>query len=80
MRQGGKMKRIQELRCINDDQWFGGVCAGVAYWLEVPTWTVRVAWAMLVLCYGVGVAFYLLLWIFLPNWEEDPADYEATSG
>lgn len=74
------MKDIRKLRCINQDNWLGGVCAGVAYWLDVPAWLVRVVWMILILCYGVGALIYVLLWIFLPNWEEDPRDYKKVSG
>ena len=69
-----------KLRRIKGKHWLGGVCAGVGYWLGVPTWLVRLAWTLLLLCYGVGGIVYVLLWIFMPAWEAVPADYEQRAG
>lgn len=69
-----------KLRRIKGRHWLGGVCAGVGYWLGVPTWLVRLAWTLLLLCYGVGGIVYVLLWIFMPAWEAVPADYEQRAG
>ncbi len=49
-------------------------------WLRVPTWLVRLAWTVLLLCYGVGGIVYILLWVFMPVWEGVPADYEERAG
>lgn len=65
---------------VNYHATFGGVCGGIAYWLGLPTWIVRLA--TFVLCFGYGLSLwpYLLLWMFAPQWEDDPADYaEVTS-
>lgn len=67
---------MAKLKRISQHAWIGGVCAGVAYWLGLPTWTLRMAWAMMTLCYGLGIGVYIVLWIFLPRWENDPKDYE----
>ncbi len=65
--------------------WVGGVCAGIAYHFGLPTWIVRLAWAIAVFCYGVGGVLYLLLWIFVPNYSgtlsgSTPKDYTARTG
>ena len=50
------------------DRWVGGVCAGIAWYLAVPTWVVRLIFALATLASGVvpGVAVYVVLWIVLP--------------
>ena len=30
-----------KLRRIKGKHWLGGVCAGMGYWLRVPTWLLR---------------------------------------
>jgi phage shock protein PspC (stress-responsive transcriptional regulator) len=62
------------------EAWVGGVCAGVAYWLGVPVWIVRLIWAVLILGYGVGLFVYVLLWIFLPAWDCVPDDFKRRTG
>jgi len=69
-----------KLRRIQGKHWLGGVCAGVGFWLGVPTWLVRLVWSLLVFAYGFGILLYLLLWIFMPVWDRVPEDYEQRSG
>jgi phage shock protein PspC (stress-responsive transcriptional regulator) len=61
-------------------RWVGGVCAGIGYWLGIPTWLIRLAWALLLLAYGLGGLVYVLLWIFMPKWDAVPADYADRAG
>ena len=63
------------LRKISEEGWLGGVCAGVAYWLGWPTWLVRIIVIVLDL-----ELVYFLLWIFLPAYEETPADFAQVTG
>lgn len=70
----------RKMRKIPEKAWIGGVCAGIAYWLGVPTWAVRLVVAMSVLFFGSGALLYVLLWVFMPAWEATPEDYEAVSG
>jgi len=44
----------------------GGVSAGIATHIAVPTWAVRVAFAVLVPLQGVGVLLYAVFWVILP--------------
>lgn len=47
---------------------FGGVFAGIAYYLEIPLWIIRLAAFILWAMAGTTVVFvYLLLWGFVPN-------------
>lgn len=66
---------MRTFRRVPDRAWLGGVAAGVAYALGVPTWVMRLVWTLCVLCLGTGILVYLLLWLFVPAWEETPTDY-----
>lgn len=46
-----------------------GVCAGVAEQFNVDPTLVRVIWAILVLCYGVGLLAYIICAIVFPTGE-----------
>lgn len=71
-----KLRRVKG----NKNHWLGGVCAGIAYWLGIPTWIVRLACTVVTLFYGIGALIYVLLWIFMPKWENEPENYkEITS-
>jgi phage shock protein PspC (stress-responsive transcriptional regulator) len=70
----------RKLRKIKEKKMIGGVAAGVAYWLGFPTWLVRVVWVFAVLCFGAGLLLYILLWIFMPSWEQTPEDYDQLCG
>ena len=70
----------RKLRKVAEKKWIGGVCAGIAYWLGVAVWVVRLVLTLSVVCFGFGVLLYVLLWIFMPEWEETPADYDAVAG
>ncbi len=69
-----------KLRRMRGRHWLGGVCAGIGYWLRVPTWLVRLLWTVTAFAYGVGVVLYVLLWIFMPVWDQVPANYEERAG
>jgi phage shock protein PspC (stress-responsive transcriptional regulator) len=69
-----------KLRRMPGKHWLGGVCAGIGYWLGIPTWLIRLAWALLLLVYGLGGLVYILLWIFMPKWDAVPADYAGRAG
>ncbi len=71
---------MRKLRRVVGEKWIGGVSAGVAYWLGTPVWLVRLSWVVLGFCYGIGVVPYILLWIFMPRWDETPDDYQERAG
>lgn len=73
-------KRLNGLHCIPQKSWIGGVCAGLAYWLGLPLWIVRLIWGVAFFIYGVGLIPYLLLWIFVPNAKSVPGDYVDRTG
>lgn len=49
------------------DKKIGGVCSGLAKYLDIDPLIVRIIWLVLVLCCGVGLIAYLLLWFLLPK-------------
>lgn len=65
-----KLQRLPEPAGI-----LGGVCAGIAYHMKMPTWGIRLI-VILLLFSGVSVLFYLLLWLLMPSTDEIPDDYE----
>ncbi len=69
-----------KLRRVKGRRWIGGVCAGIGYWLRMPTWIVRLIWTVLLFAYGLGGLLYLLLWIFMPAWDRVPEDYNQRAG
>lgn len=70
----------RKLRKIYDKGLIGGVCAGVGYWLGFPVWIVRLVWFLTAWLSGFGLGVYILLWIFLPEWESTPQDYQEITG
>jgi len=73
-------RELKKLRRIREKGWVGGVCAGVAYRLGVPTWAVRMGLFLSAVFYGFGLGAYILLWIFVPGTDELPGDFEKRAG
>ncbi len=65
------------LRAPSGSRWAGGVCAGLAYMLGIPSWIIRLAYFLLTFAWGIGVPIYLLLWVFVPEWRKLPDDFAA---
>ncbi|MDO8523442.1 MAG: PspC domain-containing protein [bacterium] len=72
-----KFRRITDGGHTN---WFGGVCAGLAYYLGMPTWIVRLVWAILIFGAGTGLFLYILLCIFVPKWDGVPKNFAEITG
>ena len=52
----------------------GGVCAGIAYYIEEPVWVIR----LLALLFAAGTGLwiiYALLWAFVSEADNVPEDY-----
>ncbi|MBS0387210.1 MAG: PspC domain-containing protein, partial [Proteobacteria bacterium] len=45
----------------------GGVCGGLGAHTGLPSWAWRVIFCASVFYFGIGLLFYLLLWIFIPS-------------
>jgi len=49
------------------DKKIAGVCSGVAEYFNIDATVVRVAWALLTICYGVGLVAYIVGALVMPN-------------
>ena len=65
----GLVDGLHALRRSRSDRWIGGVCGGLAPAIGLPSWLVRLTFALLVVCGGTGLLLYVLLWILLPRDE-----------
>jgi len=61
------------------DRVIGGVCGGLGAHTGLPSWAWRVIFCATVFYFGIGLIFYLLLWIFIPAGVESPAPPAAQS-
>lgn len=51
----------------NNNQMLGGVCGGLAHWINVDPSIIRLLFAIVAFgSFGIGLLIYILLWIFLP--------------
>jgi phage shock protein PspC (stress-responsive transcriptional regulator) len=50
----------------------GGVCAGLAYWTETPTFLWRVGAVL-----TSETSIYFWLWLLMPVYNQTPDDFEA---
>jgi len=58
----------KRLTRTTDDKWIGGVCGGVAQYLDVDANLIRLATAVLtVLGFGSVVVAYVVAWIVMPK-------------
>jgi phage shock protein C len=49
------------------DKKLAGICGGLGECTSIPSWTWRVMFVGAIFFYGLGMALYVLLWIFVPN-------------
>ena len=45
----------------------GGVCAGLAEYLDLDPTIVRIVWVLMVLFAGFGILLYVILWLIMPK-------------
>jgi len=50
-----------------DNARLGGVCSGLAAYLNVSVVLIRLIWVCMILFYGTGFLFYFLCWIIIPE-------------
>jgi len=65
--QAGGTKSERKLFRDPDDRTVGGVCAGVAHYLQVEVKWVRIITVLITLLWGTGLIVYAILWIILPS-------------
>ena len=57
----------------------GGVCGGVGDYLGIDPVLVRLLWVGSILLAGVGLLFYLIAWIVIPEEREPTTDSSAST-
>lgn len=60
------MSETRLIRSVND-RMIAGVCGGLATYLGIDPVLVRLAFVVLTLASGVGLALYVVLWIVMPE-------------
>jgi phage shock protein PspC (stress-responsive transcriptional regulator) len=64
---------LHRLNRSTTDRVIGGVCGGLGAHTGLPSWAWRVIFCATVLYFGIGLVFYLLLWLFIPAQSSPPA-------
>jgi phage shock protein PspC (stress-responsive transcriptional regulator) len=89
---GGSMfslviNKIKLFRLADEHSVIGGVCGGIAYQLHTPVWIVRIIVLLALFSafipYRIGgyvLVTYILLWAFVPTWDDDPEDFDEVTG
>jgi len=57
----------RSLHLSRSDRKIAGVCGGLGEWLDIDPVFLRVAFILLALVGGLGIAVYIVLWLFLPR-------------
>jgi phage shock protein PspC (stress-responsive transcriptional regulator) len=52
------------------DRWLTGVCGGIAEYTGIDPTIVRIAFVLIALAGGGGVAAYVLSWLLIPSADE----------
>lgn len=68
----GQRPGTDGLRLSRTERKIAGVCGGLGEWLDVDPVFLRVAFILLALLAGLGIAVYILLWLFLPRAAPSP--------
>lgn len=61
---------------INNGTIFG-VCGGIAYYMQVQAWILRVLILLFTFAGGSGILMYILCALLMPKWDKDPEDYDS---
>jgi phage shock protein PspC (stress-responsive transcriptional regulator) len=64
---GAAIEAINSLRRSAGDRWIAGVCGGIAEATGVDSWVWRLLFVLLLLCWGIGLVLYVVMWIFVPK-------------
>jgi len=72
-------RRANTLRLNRTNRRLAGVCAGVADYLEVPAFLVRVIYVLMCLAWAMLILAYPITWWWLKNREEQGSDFMSGS-
>tara|TARA_Y100000310_G_scaffold314134_1_gene363219 strand:+ start:2204 stop:2407 length:204 start_codon:yes stop_codon:yes gene_type:complete len=63
-----KGKKTKRLYRSKDDRILGGVCGGVADYVDTDPTLIRLLWALITLVsVGIGLLAYLVAWVIVPE-------------
>jgi len=71
------MSEVKKLYRSRSGRVFGGVCSGLAAYLNVDPMLIRLAAVALAFVDGIGLAVYLVMWIVVPDEETQNLEGEA---
>lgn len=64
------MKRLYRSR---KERMLGGVCGGLGEHIDVDPTIIRLVWVVVtLLSCGIGILFYLIAWIIIPDTPKEP--------
>lgn len=72
-------RRTNTLRLNRANRRLAGVCAGVADYLEVPAFLVRVIYVLMCMAWAMLIFAYPITWWWLKNREEQGSDFMSRS-
>lgn len=58
---------MKKLYRIEDGKVLAGVCGGIAEYVNIDPTIIRVLWAVLTLCFGVGILAYIVCIFVIPK-------------
>jgi len=64
---GISMKKTKRLYRSGKEKVLGGVCGGIAEYLNVDPTIIRLLWVLFALTFGSGILAYIIAWIIIPR-------------
>jgi len=61
------MARAKRLYRSGKDRILGGVCGGIAEYMNADPTIVRLAWILFTLAFGSGILAYIIAWLIIPR-------------
>lgn len=61
------MEKVKRLYRSGKERILGGVCGGIAEYLNVDPTIIRLIWILFVFAYGIGLLFYFIAWFIIPR-------------
>lgn len=69
----GSQDTAKQLYRDTDEGWLGGVASGLAAYVGIAPWLIRLAFILLTFAWGTSILLYIILWILLPD-AKSPSD------
>jgi phage shock protein C len=61
------MENPKKLYRSRKNRVLAGVCGGIAEYFNLDPMIIRLAWIIISLAYGFGIAAYIIAWLLIPN-------------